>query len=307
LFPDSLCKLRQQLRGVLDPAPDDFAVLRGFFRAIQRTPRDCDDLIQIAFERYYFCWLPLLFLCFQKQLRLGENPLARLPGFGLAPGVIEQCRLPRGPRMLCEHACHPHAVFRADPRHRSQIPHGDLRCDASFADLLLHRFRQSFHQRQAARHPRRAAVETPRQFFDRVAELFLHLSQQPALFERCFRLAVHAQRMRQQQCFGLADVPDQRIDRVAPQLFERSDALMSIDHQIALLGGDDDDGSLLAGFSQRRQQLPESRRVADPEMLQAVIQLMKLQRLRHGFQYARAGIWSFATWRGCCSEPLLDQ
>jgi hypothetical protein len=38
-----------------------------------------------------------------------------------------------------------------------------------------------------------AAVESPRQFFDRVAELFFHLSQQPALFKRCFRLAVHAQ------------------------------------------------------------------------------------------------------------------
>jgi len=82
---------------------------------------------------------------------------------------------------------------------------------------------------------------------------------------------------------------------------------MSIDHQLALLVGDDDDWSLLAGFSQRRQQAPESRRVADPEMLQAAVQLMKLQRLRHGFQYAWVGIWSFAAWRGCCSEPLLDQ
>ena len=67
----------------------------------------------------------------------------------------------------------------------------------SFADLPLHRFRQGFHQRQTARHPCGAAVESPRQFFDRVAELFFHLGQQPALFERCFRLAVHAQRMRQ--------------------------------------------------------------------------------------------------------------
>ena len=197
MFLDSLRKLRQQPRGVLDLAADGFTVLRRFFRAIKRTPRDCDDLIQIAFERYCFCWLPLLLLCFQKQLRLGENPLARLPGFGLAPSVVEQRGLPRGPEMLCEYVRHPHALFRVDSRHRSQIPHGDLRRDASFADLLLHCFRQCFHQRQAARHPCRAAVETPRQFFDRVAELFFHLGQQPALFERCFRLAVHAQRMRQ--------------------------------------------------------------------------------------------------------------
>jgi hypothetical protein len=74
-----------------------------------------------------------------------------------------------------------------------------------------------------------------------------------------------------------------------------------------LLAGDDDDWRLLTGLSQRRQQPPESRRVADPEMLQAAVELMELQRLRHGLQYARAGIWSFAAWRGCCSEPLPDQ
>jgi hypothetical protein len=126
---------------MLDLVFDGFAVLRGFFSAIQRTLRDCDDLIQIAFECYCFCWLPLLLLRFQKQLRLGENPLARLPGFGLAPGVVEQRGLPRGPGTLCEYIRHPHALLRVDSRHRSQIPHGDLRGDASFADLLLHRFR----------------------------------------------------------------------------------------------------------------------------------------------------------------------
>lgn len=99
--------------------------------------------------------------------------------------------------MLCEYMRHPDTLFNVDARHRSQIPHGDLRSDAPFADLLLHRFRQCFHQRQSARHPGRAAVETTRQFVNCVAELFFHLSQQPALFERCFRLAVHAQRMRQ--------------------------------------------------------------------------------------------------------------
>jgi hypothetical protein len=145
LFLDSLCKLRQQPRGVLDLAPDGFAVLRGFFRAIQRTPRDGDDLIQIAFERYCFCWLPLLLLCFQKQHRLGENPLARLLGSCLAPGVVEQRGLPRGPGMLREYMRHPDTLFNVDARHRSQIPHGDLRGDASFADLLLHRFRQCLH------------------------------------------------------------------------------------------------------------------------------------------------------------------
>ena len=193
MFFDLFRNVRQQPRGVLDLACYGFAVLRRFFRAIQRTLRNCHGLIQIAFERYCFCWLPLQRLCFQKQLRLGENPFARLLGSCLAPGVVEQRGLPCGPGMLCEHVCHPHALFRVDSRHRSQIPHCDLRGDASFADLPLDRFRQGFYQRQTARHPCGAAVESPRQFFDRVAELFFHLSQQPALFKRCFRLAVHAQ------------------------------------------------------------------------------------------------------------------
>ena len=176
MFLDSIRNLRQQPRGVLDLASHGFAVLRRFFRAIQRTLRNCHDLIQIAFERYCFCWLPLQRLCFQKQLRLGENPFARLLGSCLAPGVIEQRGLPRGPGMLCEYVRHPHALLRVDSRDRSQIPHGDLRGDASLADLLLHCFRQSFHQRQAARYPCGAAVESPRQFLDRVAELLFHLN-----------------------------------------------------------------------------------------------------------------------------------
>ena len=114
--------------------------------------------------------------------------------------------------------------------------------------------------------------------------------------------------MHQQQGFGFAHrIQNQRLDRVAPQLFERGDALMSIDHQIALRVWNDDNRRLLAGFSQRRQQATESRRVADPEMLQAEVQLMKLECLRHGFQYAPVADWSFAAVRGCFSELVLDQ
>jgi hypothetical protein len=94
--------------------------------------------------------------------------------------------------------------------------------------------------------------------------------------------------MNQQQGFGLAHrVQNQSFDRVATKLFKRGDALVSIDHQILLPARNHDNRCLLARFSQRRQQLPESRRAADPEMLQTEIQLMKLERLRHGFQYAR--------------------
>ena len=36
-----------------------------------------------------------------------------------------------------------------------------------------------------------------------------------------------------------------------------------------------------------------TRRMADPEALQAAVHLMELQCLRHGVQYAPVGHWSF--------------
>ena len=248
MFLDSL----QQPRGVLDFVADGRAVLDRWFVAFQRPARDGDDLIEIGFERC-LC-RRLLLLCFQKQFRLGENPFTRLLASGIAPRVVKQFGLPRGPVLCGEDLRHAPAMFHIDARHRSQIPHGDLRRDAPFAHLLLHRFRQCFHQCQAARDPGRAAVETPRQIFDRAAVLFFQLGQQPALFQRGFRLAVAAQGMNQQQGFGLAHrVQNQRLDRVSTQLFERGEALVSIDHQIFLPAWNHDDRRLLARFSQRRQ------------------------------------------------------
>ena len=51
---------------------------------------------------------------------------------------------------------------------------------------------------------------------------------------------------------------------------------LAVDDQIGRGLLDDDDGSLLSGLSQRRHQLPEPGRVADPEVRQAAVQLMKL-------------------------------
>jgi hypothetical protein len=128
------------------------------------------------------------------------------------------------------------------------------------------------------------------------------------LFKRRFRLAIHAQGTDQQQGFGFVHgVQNDGVDGVSPQLFERGDALVAVDDQIARGLLDDDDGSLLTCFSQRGQQVPEPGRVADPEVRQAAVQLMKLQSLRHGgvapgFQYARCPDWSFAVKRGCYRE-----
>ena len=176
---------------MLDFVADDCGVLRWLFRAFQRPPRDGDDLIEIVLERC-FCWLSLLLLRFQKQFRLGENPLARLLVSGVAPCTVEQRGLPRRPVLLREDLRHLFALLAVDARHRSQISHGDLRGDAACADLLLHRLWQRVHQRQATCDPTRTAVETACQFLNRVAVPAFHLGHQPALFERGFRFAAVA-------------------------------------------------------------------------------------------------------------------
>ncbi len=161
---------------MLDLVADDGAILGGWFAAFQRPARNGGDLIQVAFERCWSGWL-LLLAGFQKQLRLGENALARLFGLGIAPGVVKQRGLPRGPVLLRESPRHDLAVFHADARHRRQVPHGDLRRDASFADLLLYGLRQCVHQGQAACDPGGTAVEAARQFFNGVAVRVFHLGQ----------------------------------------------------------------------------------------------------------------------------------
>ena len=295
--------LSQQSRGVLDLVVDEFAVWRCLFSARDRPAGDGDDLVQIAFQRcFYWLWL-LPRLC--EQVRFGQNPFPRQSA-GVAPGVVEIGGLARGPMLLREDLRHALALFGIHARRRRQITHGNLRGDVAVAHLLLDRFRERFHQRQPARDPRRTAVETPREIVDCVAEFGFHLRQQPALFECRFRLAVHAQGADQQQGLGFAHgVQNDGFDGVSPQLFESGDALVAVDHQIARGLLDDDDGSLLSSLSQRRQQPPEPGRVADPEMRQAAVQLMKLQGLRHGlaslgFQYARRPVWSFAAMAGCC-------
>jgi hypothetical protein len=98
--------------------------------------------LQIApdlFGRGGLFHLRLLPLRFQKQLRFGENALAN-HARALTPGSVKLCGLPRIATVL--HECRGHAltVFRADARHRHQILHRDLGCDASIANVPLDRF-----------------------------------------------------------------------------------------------------------------------------------------------------------------------
>ncbi len=119
------------------------------------------------------------------------------------------------------------------------------------------------------------------------------------MFERRFRLA-HAQRSFEHQRFGFAHFPHHGLDRVAAQLLERGDSLVTVDDQVASAsfddGFDDDDGRLLTVLSQRCNQPPLACRMVHPEVFQAAVQLMKFQmrhRVRLGDQYAVSRIWSF--------------
>jgi hypothetical protein len=244
-----------------------------------------------------------LALRFQKQFRLGEHARAN-DARAVPPGGIELPGLPRVAMMLDEGGGHPLAVLHVDARHRHQILHRQLRRQLAFAHLLLDRFRQHLHQPQTPRHPTHAAVEAPAQLFQRVTEALLHLRQQPALFQRAL-LWTEAQRPLQQQRFGFAHRPHRSFDRVPAQLLERGDALVAVDHQVALAAlcrEDHDDGRLLATLSQRRHQAPLSVRLTDSQMFPAPVELVKLQlhgRLL-GDQYGPSRDWSFASVGGVC-------
>jgi len=190
-------------------------------------------------------------LRFQKQFRLGEHARANYAR-AVPPGGIELPGLPRVATMLDEGGGHPRAVLHLDARHRHQILHRQVRRQLAFTHLLLDRFRQHLHQPQTPRYPSHTAVEAASQLLQRIAEALLHLRQQPTLFQRAL-LGTEAQRAVQQQSFGFAHRPHGGVYRVPAQLLERGDALVAVNHQVALavFGREDhDDGRLLATLSQ---------------------------------------------------------
>jgi hypothetical protein len=243
-------------------------------------------------------------LRFQKQFRLGQDALAD-HARAVPPGGIELPGLPRVTTVLDQGGGHLRALLQADARHRDEILHGQLRGDLAFAHLLLDGFRQQLHQRQAPRYPTHAAIEAARQLLQRVAQALFHLRQQPALFQRAF-LWTEAQRPVQQQSFGCAHRPDRGFHRVPAQLLERRDALVAVDHQVAVAlvwGKDHHDGRLLARLSQGGQEAPLEVRLADSQVFPSPVELVKLQlhgRLR--IQYGPCRDWSFASAREVCRK-----
>jgi hypothetical protein len=110
----------------------------------------------------------------------------------------------------------------------------------------------------------------------------LQFRQQPAFFQRR-RSFAHAQRTCQHQGLGFAQRPDQGLDRIAPQLLQRRDALVAVDHPVTirlLRHGHHDDRRLLSRGGQRRQQAPLPLRAPHPQVLPAPVQLVKLQSHR---------------------------
>ena len=97
----------------------------------------------------------------------------RMAGRSPAPSGVQLPGFARFAAMLGEDGGHAPAVREALPRHRNQELHRRLRRNPALAYLLLNRLRQKLHERQSPRHPARAAIETPRQFLQAVAETLL--------------------------------------------------------------------------------------------------------------------------------------
>ncbi len=217
-------------------------------------------------------------LGFEKKLGLVEKALAD-QGRAVAPGGIQLPGLPRIAVMLGEGGGHPLAVLQADAGHRHQKLHGHVGGDSALAHMLLDGLRQKIDQRQPSRHPTEAAIKAARQLLPSIVVALLQLRQQPALLQRGLVFG-EAQRAVQHQSLGLAHRPDHRFHGVPAQLLERRQALVAIDDQVAVrlaFGRHHHDGRLLSRFSQRGQQPPLPSRRADPQMLPAPIELMKLQ------------------------------
>ncbi len=298
LLFDSLRQLLELSTGAIDLAPRLFT-LRAvqLHRCAAQPPagaiHDRPHHRQIAQQlgrrrrRRRGWYLPLRF---QEQLGLFEKALADHRR-AVAPGRIELSGFPRVPMVPGERRSHALAVFQADARRRHQVLHCQVRPDAALAHLLLDRFRQQLDQRQPPRHPARAAIKAARQFVQAIAEALLQFLKQPALLQRRLGFG-QAERAVQQQRFGLAHRPHGRFHRVAAQLLERGDALVAVDNQVTLRligNGDHHDRRLLARGGQRGQQPPLPARLADPQMLQAPVELVKLQL--HGSLSRPGSVW----------------
>jgi len=195
-------------------------------------------------------------LDFQEQLGIFQDPFPNRRR-SVSPSGIQLPRFTTGAVVRHERFGQALAVLGAGPRHGHQEFHGHMGRDGATADLLLHAFREQFHQRQPVRYPTHAAIKSARQLLHTVVEALLEFRQQPAFFQSAVSFRP-TQRVIQHQCFRFAQGPDHGFDRVSAELFQGHDALVTVNDQIAvgLVGHrDHDDGCLLPRGGQRHQQL----------------------------------------------------
>ena len=220
----------------------------------------------------------MLPLRLQKQLRLIQKPLANRR-CRAAPGCIQLSRFSTAQPATRKPLCHAPAVVRLGPRHRDQELHRHMRCDRTVAHLLLHAVGKQLHQPHPARYPTCAAIETPSQLLQPIAEALLQFNQKPALF-KCRFVIARAHRSVQKQGLHFTQQPDHRLHRVLAQLLQCRDPLIAVDNQILLwlLGRNHNDRRLLATGRQRRQQPPLPLRPAHAKVPQAKLKLVEFQK-----------------------------
>jgi hypothetical protein len=225
----------------------------------------------------------------------------------IAPGGIEFTGLAAAETVLGKRFRHALTVIGIGARHRPQILHRDMSGDLAAADALLHRFGKLFHQSQSARHPAHTAIEAPSQIFQAVAETLLQFLKQPPLFQ-CGLLFGKTHRTIQHQSVSFVHVPDDGLHRVPAQLLQSCDAFVTVDDQISVRQGNDDDRRLLSRCRQRRQQSPLPFRTPRSQMLIAAVELVKLQ-LHSAFPLRRSTLVQAAsgiawTRREVCLQAL---
>jgi len=185
-----------------------------------------------------------------------------------------------------------------------------MRRDLAGANALLHGFGKLFHQSQSARDPAHAAIESPRQFLQAIAETSSQFLKQPSFFQRGFRFG-KTHRSLQHQRIRFIHVPNDGFHRVAAQLFQSGYALVAIDDLIAIWFvryGNNHDRRLLSRCRQRRQQPPLPLGIPNAQMLITSVELMELQ-LHSAFPLRPSTLVQFVSgiawpWREVCPQAL---
>jgi hypothetical protein len=109
---------------------------------------------------------------FQKQLRLIENaqPDRRR---SVSPGGVQLAGIAAGEPVRRKPFGHALAVFEARACYRYQKLHCHVGRDRAATYLLLHALRKLIDQRQSARYPAQAAIESAGQLVETIAEALL--------------------------------------------------------------------------------------------------------------------------------------